>query len=539
MTENSSPPDPSGGPRTDEVVPEFDPKTGVRTHSKISPSALDTLTSCAMFESREDDEDAWEFFLSDEGDIIEAVVADPMSPSAAGTRCHEAMEKGDPSFLMTDFEHLKYRRACEMMESRGLPLPPFHPDDGWKKTQFLHSVTNEKVDAHWRTTESGKHEMVFLESAFRYPEMPGFKGHGDYVHIAMDPKDTTMKIHVVDYKFGRLLVTPVYKNPQIITYAGGFLHLYNKNWRTDPLLRVDIVGMIVHPHTNTYDYHSWSFQEFQKEYADVLERVRKIKTRQEQEQATANSWEVCSRCAKLGSCPAAAALSIHAMADLEIDTGRKVRAIFMKDPKLEDITLEERAILQAFASYVEKWGAAVRKVNALTFGEAGETDPPPGFSFTSPDPVTEISQLATQVTRALAHPDLSPWLSIEGALEVFCPDKLPVEKFTQWIKQNAPTFFGPLEEKVASEHLAELASTGKKLRKNQNVRKPTPKQYRDYFVEILQIPTDDTREVQRDPFFVRGRKISVEEILQGIHIPIPEIPEIPESEGEGVDAPAS
>lgn len=269
-------------------------------HSFFSPSSIALFSTCPGYEREEAEKTEGEEMEEEE---------DAFSPSAIGTRIHEALEKMDPSNLLTKSEHWKYE-VC--------------------KSEF------ESFYEKMKEVAGGKDFQIFPEHTF--------KGIETQVGIQTGSADVLGRCEelsfIVDYKQGCLEVDPPAENFQLNTYA-----LMEMEENKDCMA---VIMAIVQPEAEqvtriavlpryeedielfmNMSFDMSFFHSSGEVYCTYQGTIARVIDHNSNPKYFRTSHEVCPHCSKLSTCPR--------IAELTYKFGKKILGVEEDDKLLVDL----------------------------------------------------------------------------------------------------------------------------------------------------------------------------------------------------------
>jgi hypothetical protein len=283
-----------------------------RGHHPDSPSSLQSTSACAHFENLQRETAA----------------------AAAGTLQHHAAETRDLSML-TEQEQVDAVQRCIALEDRYINELK---SDGLEvqviREEYL-AVCDEKVVAPDGTEWQG---------------ITG--GYPDTLLLARRPEGSLAA--VLDWKFGKVLVTPTASNLQGMAYALAVLQKY-------PDVQ-EVLVIFYHPHIEMDAHRPEYSHVFTRDDMGAMElTIRRIVAQKHEarkggwgsEIAPVPSTELCVWCAKIGTCPAVQQLALVAHQKHEqLDLPVEVRPAYLTDPDSMRKVYQVSKVLETFAKSV-------------------------------------------------------------------------------------------------------------------------------------------------------------------------------------------
>lgn len=269
-------------------------------HSFFSPSSIALFSTCPGYEREEAEKGEGEEMEEEE---------DAFSPSAIGTRIHEALEKMDPSNLLTKSEHWKYE-VC--------------------KSEF------EAFYAKMKEVAGGKDFQIFPEHTF--------KGIETQVGIQTGSADVLGRCEelsfIVDYKQGNVEVDPPAENFQLNTYA-----IMEMEENKDCMA---VIMAIIQPEAEqvtriavlpryeedielfmNMGFDMSFFHSSDEVYCTYQGTIARVIDHNSNSKYFRTSHEVCPHCSKLSTCPR--------IAELTYKFGKKILGVEEDDKLLVDL----------------------------------------------------------------------------------------------------------------------------------------------------------------------------------------------------------
>ena len=348
-----------------------------RGHHPDSPSSLQASAQCPHFTNHQRESAA----------------------SAAGTLQHKAAETRDLSILEDEDQVDAVKRALAVEDAAIDTLKGLGFEVEIIREQYL-AVASDEKNGDWAGITGG------------YP---------DTLLIGREKEGGALGI-ILDWKFGKQLVTPTAENMQGIAYALAVMQ------RWPEIAEVKVV--FFHPHiekTDTIAEYSHVFTRDNMEQMELIVRLiiaRKHKAKSEGWESSITplpSSNLCIWCANLATCPAVLKLASVASSKYEaLTVPQEVRPAFLSNP-------EDMRRVHQLAGVLEKFAKSVKtRIRDAALTEGVEI---PGMKLVTKSD-REIVSLSAVRDAALEH-----GVTIEQFEECL---SLPITKLEDVVKKLAP-----------------------------------------------------------------------------------------------------
>ena len=218
------------------------------------------------------------------------------------------------------------------------------------------------TEEHWSLVKFCQGKVLALkegsirirtEKSFKIYEAGNVRIRGTADLVIEYPSQCGQPPVVVDYKFGRLPVTPADQNLQGLAYAMGFL----RQAKNCPAVKI----MFIHPHSGECSEHVVRYHDI----PDIITRIASVISKCKNAAEPTLHPTACQYCSRKTDCPP---LTARAVSVVEAEGFFRIPDRFLPGPGTTD---DQRNVAQHMAGVLVDWGKAWKASNLTAVLEDG------------------------------------------------------------------------------------------------------------------------------------------------------------------------